>query len=67
MSPTEQVWDALDPATSHSYVFEEEWDNIPQATITADTDWFSDPHPYLFQQPGQHMHICIPSHMKSIK
>ncbi len=63
MSPIEHVWDALDrrigqrvpvPANIQQLrtAIEEEWTNIPQATInncvrqmvvTPDTDWFSDP------------------------
>ncbi len=71
MSPIEHVWDALDrriwqrvpvPANIQQLctAIEEEWTNIPQATInnlinsmrrswqvvvTPDTDWFSDPPP----------------------
>ncbi len=71
MSPIEHVWDALDrrirqrvpvPANIQQLrtTIEEEWTNIPQATInnlinsmrrrwqmvvTPDTDWFSDPPP----------------------
>jgi hypothetical protein len=58
---------------------EEEWGSIPQATInsllnsirrqmavTPGTDWLYDPHPYFFFKDlcGQHMYICIPSHVK---
>ena len=39
-----------------------------QMVITPDTDWFSDPRPYLFFKGicDEQMYICIPSHMKSI-
>jgi hypothetical protein len=36
-----------------------------QMVVTPDTVWFSDPHPYLFFYVSV-MHICIPSHVKSI-
>ena len=33
-----------------------------QMVVTPDTDWFSDPRPFL-GICGQQMHICIPSHV----
>jgi hypothetical protein len=35
-----------------------------QLAVTPATDWFSDPHPYLYFKVS--VHICIPSHVKSI-
>ena len=39
-----------------------------QIVVTPDTDWFSDPQPYFFFEGicDKQMHICIPSHVKSI-
>ena len=85
MSSIEHVWDALDQLVFQQHVpvaaniqqlcttIEEEWDNIPQATInslikdvsrwmrqmvvTQDTDWFSESYPYLFY--AYVTNICI--------
>jgi hypothetical protein len=88
ISPIEHVWDALDQLVlipiniQHLHIaIEEEWDNIPQATInslinsmrrgcvavTPDTDCFLIHAPTYFFKGicDQQMQICIPSHVKS--
>ena len=59
MTPIEHVWDALDQRCMTV---------CSSSCPNPDTDWFSDPHPYLFLKAicDQHMQICIPNHVKSI-
>ena len=71
-SAIEKKWDNIPQATINSLI-SSMWRRclcMKQIVLTPNTDWFSDPCSYFllfcFDISEQHMHIGIPSHVKSL-